>query len=115
MRADKGNVTVAMDQDEYKQKIRKMLGDISTYTVINRDPIRKFTEAVRILLMKWKNCGYIDSKMYKKLYYSDGILSRTYGLPKIHKDGCLLRLIISSIDSLFYSLASFLHNKYYQR
>jgi len=33
------------------------------YTVINRDPIRKFTESIRILLMKWKNCGYIDSNV----------------------------------------------------
>jgi len=79
-RADKGNVT-AIDQ-EYKQKMRKLLGDISlscTYIVINRDPIRKLTESVRILLTKWKNCGYIDSKMYKKLYCSNGILPRAYG------------------------------------
>jgi len=45
IRTDKGNVTIAIDQDEYKQKMRKMLGNISTYTVINRDPIRKLTES----------------------------------------------------------------------
>ena len=45
MRADKDNLTVTMDQDEYKRKMRKMLRDISIYTVINRDPIRKLTES----------------------------------------------------------------------
>jgi len=45
MRANKGNVTVAIPQNEYKQKMRNMLKDISTYTVINRDSIRKFTKS----------------------------------------------------------------------
>jgi len=48
--------------------------------------------------------------MYKKLYYNDRTLPRAYGLLKIHKDGCSLRIIILSIDSPLYSLASFLHN-----
>ncbi|KYN22890.1 hypothetical protein ALC57_04673 [Trachymyrmex cornetzi] len=110
-RADKGNVTVAIDQDEYKRQMLNMLDDNSTYTVINRDLTRKLIESVRMLSTRWKNRGYIDSKLYKKLYCSDGILPRVYGLPKIHKEGCPLRIIVSSIDnSLRYSLASFLHN-----
>jgi len=40
---------------------------------------------------------------------SDGILPRAYGLPKIHKQDCTFRIIISSIDSPLYSLALFLH------
>jgi len=46
----------------------------------------------------------------QKLDCSDGILPRVYGLPKIHKDRCPLRIIISFIDNPLYSLASFLHN-----
>jgi len=34
MRANKGNVTVAIPQDEYKQKMRNMLRDISTYYTV---------------------------------------------------------------------------------
>jgi len=41
-----------------------------------------------------------------QLMYSDGILPRAYGLPKIQ--GCPFR-IISSIDGPLYSLALFLH------
>jgi len=52
---------------------------------------------------------YFTGKIqYKALYRSEGILPRTYGLPKIHQPGIPFRLIISSIDSPFYSLASFL-------
>ncbi|KYQ53742.1 hypothetical protein ALC60_07325 [Trachymyrmex zeteki] len=41
---------------------------------------------------------------------TDGLLPRVYGLPKIHKPDCPLRIIVSSIDSPLYALATFLHN-----
>ncbi|RLU25989.1 hypothetical protein DMN91_002152 [Ooceraea biroi] len=37
-------------------------------------------------------------------------LPRAYGLPKIHKDGCPLRIIVSCINSPLYALSSFLHD-----
>ena len=60
------------------------------------------------LLKNWKNKGYIDLNLYKKLYVSDGELPRSYELPKIHKEGHPLRLIVSCINSAFYPLATFL-------
>ncbi|KYN11102.1 hypothetical protein ALC57_16761 [Trachymyrmex cornetzi] len=47
---------------------------------------------------------------YKKLYISDGVLYRCYGLPKIHKEGHPLRMIVSCINNPFYPLANFLKN-----
>lgn len=47
---------------------------------------------------------------YRALMKSDGVLPRAYGLPKIHKKDCPLRIIISSINSPLYSLAAFLHD-----
>jgi len=44
------------------------------------------------------------------MYSSDGTLPRAYGLPKVHKPDCPFRIIISSIDSPLYSLATYLHN-----
>jgi len=58
MRAHKGNVTVVMNQDEYKQKVLNMSGDSST--IINKDPTRKLIESVMILL-RWKNLSFIMS------------------------------------------------------
>ena len=40
----------------------------------------------------------------------DGILTRAYALPKIHKQDCPFRIIVFSINSPLYSLAVFLHN-----
>ena len=50
----------------------------------------------------------INIQYYKKLYISDGDLPRSYGHPKIHKEGILLRMIVSCINSPFYNLAVFL-------
>jgi len=47
-----------------------------------------------------------------KRYHVDN-LSRAYALPKMHKSNCPFRIIISSIDSSLYSLASFLRISFY--
>lgn len=86
-----------------------MLQDIDTNTKINKNPIRKINDSLRDLLKKWKNSEYISATTYKKLSCSDGILPRTYGLPKMHKSSCPFRIIVSSIDSPLYSLALYLH------
>ncbi|XP_029674796.1 uncharacterized protein LOC115242551 [Formica exsecta] len=48
--------------------------------------------------------------MYKKLNCTDGVLPRAYGVPKIHKTGHPLRVIVSSTNTPLYELAAFLHN-----
>jgi len=67
------------------------------------------TGDLKVLLKRWKTKGLIEEFTYKRLLTTDGLLPRAYGLPKIHKKDFLLRIIISSIDSLLYSLANFLH------
>ena len=42
--ADKGNVTVAMDRDAYKNKMTALLGDSDTYVSIKKDPTKKLTK-----------------------------------------------------------------------
>lgn len=107
-RADKGNSTVALDKDVYTNKITEMLQDKDTYIKVNKNPIRKIGNELRGLLKKWRDLDYISPTIFKKLSCSDGILPRAYGLPKIHKQGCPFRIIVSSIDSPLYSLASYL-------
>ncbi|KAG5322113.1 MOS1T transposase, partial [Pseudoatta argentina] len=72
---------------------------------------------IHILLSRWKTKKYIDqeihrpkntSTVYKKLNVTDGAVPRSYGLPKIHKEGNLLRMIVSCINSLLHPLASYL-------
>src|SRR5436190_9657229 len=107
-RADKGNVTVALDKDKYVQEMNKLLSDNNTYNIVKKDPLRKISSSLKELLTRWKNCEYISSSTYRSLSCNDGVLPRAYGLPKIHKPNHPLRIIISSINSPLYKLASFL-------
>jgi len=107
-RADKGNTTVILECNDYNKKINDMLLDTDTYTKIKKDPINKMINNLKCLLTRWKSSNFISAAKYKLLHCSEGILPRAYGLPKIHKPGNPFRLIISSIDSPFYSLASWL-------
>ena len=112
--ADKGNVTVAMDRDVYRDRMTELLGDSDTYVPIKRDPTKKLTSALRSMLTGWRTRGYIKDSEYKALYCSDGSLPRAYGLPKIHKPDCPLRIIVSSVGSPLHSLATFLHKKLFK-
>jgi len=40
---------------------------------------------------------------------NDGTIPRAYGLPKIHKMGYPLRIIVTSVNSPLYNLAYYLH------
>ena len=108
-KADKGNITVALDKDNYMNKLNEMLSDVETYTKINKDPSKNLTSKLRTLLSRWKSLNYISDSNYKRIFCSDGLLPRAYGLPKVHKANCPFRIIISSIDSPLYELATFLH------
>jgi len=108
-RADKGNVTVALNREDYICKIETMLQDQDTYTNVTNNPIKKITNEARNLLTRWRKNNYVTSELYNKIYCSDGILPRVYGVPKVHKKDNSYRIIISSIDSPLYPLANFIH------
>ena len=107
---DKGNVTVATDRDAYMTKMTILLCDLNTYVPVKKYPTKKLTTALRSMLITWKTKGYINDSTYKALYCNDGSLPRVYGLSKIQKSSCPLKIIVSSIGSPLYSLATYLHN-----
>jgi len=75
---------VILNKKDYITKMADMLSDPHTYKIIH-DPIKKLSQKLRILLTRWKNKEFIDIHTYRNLYTTDGLLSRVYGLPKIHK------------------------------
>lgn len=85
------------------------LSDSNTYDIIKKVPTRKITDSLRSFLSKWKQKGYITEQTYKGILIIDGLLSRAYRLPKIHKSSVPLKLIVSSINSPLYALAVYLH------
>ena len=100
-RADKGNVTVALDRQVYISRVNE---DVNIYEVFERDLTKRMVTDLRALLVSWKEKKYITNSTYRSLLSSDGILPRAYALPKIHKQDCPFRVIVSSINSPLYLL-----------
>ncbi|KYQ51610.1 hypothetical protein ALC60_09284 [Trachymyrmex zeteki] len=100
-KADKGNVTVALNKDNYIEKMEEIVSDNNTYEVINKDPIKKLTSDLRSLLVRWKGKKFFDST-YRRLLTTDDIILRAYGLTKIHKQGNPLRIIWRSTMSVWH-------------
>ncbi|XP_011346050.1 uncharacterized protein LOC105284345 [Ooceraea biroi] len=113
-RADKGHVSVFMDRVDYNRKMSKLLSDESTYCRLDKDPIKKLTSKTNQLIKSWREGGIIDEATYRHLNCTNGNLSRCYGLPKIHKTGAPLRIIVFAVDSSFYDVARWLHDVFQQ-
>lgn len=109
LNADKGNKTVLMYKETYKQKVAEMMLQTDTYLLQNAafdfEKIRAkhnslIDEGIKLGILsqhdRWKFC--------KKLY----TCPKFYGLPKTHKPDYPLRPITSTVDSLGYEFASFL-------
>ncbi|XP_071581632.1 uncharacterized protein [Temnothorax nylanderi] len=62
------------------------------------------------LVRSWRDGGIIEDSDYRRLNCTNGNLPRCYGLPKIHKNGFPLRIIVSALGSPLYNVASFLHD-----
>ena len=45
-RADKGNTTVIMNRESYREKMYEILNDQTTYNLINKDPTNKITSEI---------------------------------------------------------------------
>jgi len=109
-RADKGNTVVALDRTDYKYKMDLLLSDTTTYSILKRNPANGILKNLKTILKRWENSKYLPSNKLSYLNSSNAVLPRAYGLPKIHKPGFPLRIIISSIDSPLHNLAKFLQN-----
>ncbi|XP_011868003.1 PREDICTED: uncharacterized protein LOC105562081, partial [Vollenhovia emeryi] len=108
-RADKGNITVAMKVSDYHIKMDELLSDTDTYITIKKDPSKGLMRELRDLLVRRRRNEYISERTYKSLLSTDGVLPRAYGLPKVHKLECPLRIIVSSVNSPLFNIADFLH------
>jgi len=108
-RADKGNAVVALDRTDYMSKMEACLSDSNTYIKLKQNPVNKLLSELKIMIKRWNNLGYVSACSYLFLNTSNATLPRAYGLPKIHKAGHPLRIIVSSTRSPLHNLALFLH------
>ncbi|XP_064478913.1 uncharacterized protein LOC135392149 [Ornithodoros turicata] len=108
--ADKGKGTVVLDKDHYYAKMQKILDDASHFITLPNDPTQKSERRLVDHLRDLKKKERLDEVTYRRLFSSDGLTPRLYGLPKIHKPDCPLRPIVSFIGSPTYNLSKHLVN-----
>jgi len=108
-RADKGNVTVALKRDIYISSLEELLNDNNTYVIVKKNPIANIEKKLNSMIKKWFQLEFISKQSYFSMHSTDSILPKAYGLSKIHKENYPFRIIVSSINTALYPLASFLH------
>jgi len=102
-------VTVGIDRVFYNNKMLDLLNDNNTYSVIKKNPILKIERDLNLFFKNWLTKGFISRKEYYFMHSSDSILPKAYGLPKIHKQNIPFRIIVSSINTVLYNLATHIH------
>jgi len=77
---------------------------------LKKNPVKQISSKVNQMIKCWYDNDIIYIHTHRKLHCTNGNLPRCYGLPKIHKDGFPLRIIVSTLGSPLYNVARFLHD-----
>ena len=95
---DKGNATVAMNRSDCTVKMESQLED-PAYKKLKRNPTTRVETRISSALKELGQKGYLSNKQRLSLSPSFSTAPQIYNLPKIHKEGTLLRPIASAIRS----------------
>ena len=106
--ADKGGGIVVMNTSDYEEKILNHLQNSTTYVRVTEDSINKedLTLKYRILINELR--PFLTKKQFNWLIDTSSEPGILYGLPKIHKNGCPIRPIISQCNSPTIKLHTYL-------
>ena len=93
-----------MTREEDDSKLEGLL-NTDTYKVLKKNPTAAQEARIGHVLREYVKKDEISDGLYNQLRPSGCQPPRIYGLPKIHKEGVLLRLIVSCINSPSYWLS----------
>lgn len=102
--ADKGNSTVVLDREVYNQKLEILISE-GPYRRVKFDPGSRFRKELMDLLRPLVQAGGLDRPSFLKICPTHFEPPHLFGFPKIHKQHCPLRPIISMRESLFAPLS----------
>ncbi len=105
-RPDKGNGVVILNKKDYIDKTESILNDKSKFKLVNGDWFKyiiSLEDKLNRNLRKIKN--KLTDTTYNFLFASGSTPGILNGLPKVHKDGCPIRPILSAINTFNYNLA----------
>ncbi|KFD50496.1 hypothetical protein M513_08723 [Trichuris suis] len=109
-KADKGNVVVVMDMPFYLDRMSTLLSN-PVYKPIQEDPTKNLHKTLKHLISEFarETGDETLSKIGKRLGHPSSYqCPEMYGLPKIHKVDIPFRPVVSSINSIFSELSSYL-------
>ena len=78
---------VVMDKKYYIDKAHHLLSDLNTYRPLNKDPTKKLQNKLAQTARHIKTQDGFSNHKYKRLYPTNVVPPKVYGLPKIHKSG----------------------------
>ena len=85
-----------------------LLYDEFTYRILSRDLTKCIERRLNSFTYNWFKSQRIPQTQFYHLQSTDATVPLLYGLPKIHKEGIPLHLIVSFIDSPLHDLSKFL-------
>ena len=107
-KADKSNTTVVLSNDDYDVKMKALLDDGETYSMLSRDHTSSLERKSNNLVSTLYKNGCITDAQRSKLVRHNAIAPKIYGVVKIHKPGCPLRPVVSTINSPIYNLSRYM-------
>ena len=112
IKADKGNTVVIQDIEVYRRKLLTLLEQDGKFKKLNSDETllreRRLQDYLRSLT-KVERSNKLSDTDYHRILPCGSKAGVLYGLPKIHKDNCPIRPIISAVGTYNYKLAKFLN------
>ena len=109
---DKGAGVVLLDHDDYVNKMSLILNDSTKLIELGPVETCVHTTSIEVKFQKqqkkWVKSGLLSLEISDSIRPVGSIRPCRYGLPKIHKDGVLLRPILSMVGSAQQKVASWL-------
>ena len=97
-----------MERKEYEDKMKTILRDRTTYTIMRSDPTLKLQQINNEIVDKLYKEEIISNMEKHNLFQRTSYAPRIYGVPKIHKENSPLRPICSSVNAPSYSLSKYI-------
>jgi hypothetical protein len=103
LRPDKGSGVIVMDRANNLRKFEGIFSNNDKFLIDKKqeDASGKVTTSLSKLLNKLKTRGVISPEQHRRLLPQGASPPRMYGLPKVHKDGCHVRPIVSMTRSAY--------------
>ena len=101
-----------MNTEDYDEKLLALLNDCEVCRVLSKrdKSITSVEKQVNNLIWSFVKKNKITDPVYRQLKCDKSVTPKIYNLPKLHKSGIPLRLVVSFIGAPTYQISKFLVN-----